>query len=138
MGSVKLIGFCALCFADENGGSWGETADPQTMFCSNCCANGSIIMIPEWAVKSIREQASWVGKRYYPNKEDIEHTEEREALLKLVETFPGREAYQLSDGRWEVNQKLPEGSVMTWVSSALNPMDAMRKSRLRYIPAEPN
>lgn len=34
------------------------------------CGSGGLVPMPEWAVSSIRFQASWVGKRYYPHDED--------------------------------------------------------------------
>lgn len=96
--------------------------------------------LPAWAIESIRAQASWVGKRYYPADEDRERHEERKALLKLVGEFPGREAKPSQSeqmaGKYEVVQQMPGGrSVMTWVS-ANDAEEAMRKSGLTYFTAE--
>jgi hypothetical protein len=38
--------------------------------CHNCGSGGTNIEIPLWAIDSIRENASWLGKRFYPHKED--------------------------------------------------------------------
>lgn len=131
---LELREFCALCFADDKSGSWGHVTT-GACFCTNCCANGSTIRIPAWAVRSIREQASWVGKRFYPHTEDREAHEERKALHDLVPSFPGREAIPQEDspGLWQVTQILPVGSVRTTVR-AITGEQAMRQSGLRYVP----
>ena len=132
----KLVAFCALCFADEDSGSWGCVTIPKANYCTNCSAGGSIIQIPEWAVKSIRDQASWVGKRFYPIQEDYDNQAERKALLNLVETFPGRTARLREDGQWEVTQRKPDGrSVQTWVK-ANSEVEALRHNSLPYVPEE--
>ncbi|HMJ52953.1 MAG TPA: hypothetical protein VK540_12780 [Polyangiaceae bacterium] len=84
------------------------------------CGNGSTVAVPAWAVESIREQASWVGKRYYPNAEDHEACEERLALLALVKEFPGRSVEPTDEsGRWVVKQLQPNGLyTMTSVDAA--------------------
>ena len=68
--------FCPGCFATENDSSGGGALVPE--YCMNC--GGSPITVPRWAALSIRQQASWVGKRYYPNEED----EVRSAELKIL------------------------------------------------------
>lgn len=77
-------------------------------------------MIPRWAVKSIREQASWVGKRYYPHKEDWERAKEIEALRALAPDDPERTVEPVEDhpGRFETRQPTKgSGSISTWVSA---------------------
>lgn len=76
-----ILNFCPSCFATNEDGSWAHTCDEY--YCYNC-GNCSTIKIPRWAVESIRAQASWVGKRYYPNEEDRENYQELENLRKLV------------------------------------------------------
>lgn len=129
---TELRDFCALCFADDKSGSWGHVTTPH--YCMNCGA-GAAIRIPAWAVRSIREQASWVGKRYYPHAEDCEAYEERKALLELVPEFPGRSAEEYEDrpGEWRVTQILPVGSVQT-TRKADTADQAMRGCGLPYIP----
>lgn len=129
---LELREFCALCFADDKSGSWGHVTTAG--FCTNCCANGSTVQIPAWAVRSIREQASWVGKRYYPHAEDRDAYEERKALLELVAEFPGRSAEEYEDrpGEWRVTQILPVGSVQT-TRKAVTADQAMRECGLPYI-----
>lgn len=132
----ELREFCARCFADDKGGSWGSGTS-GTGFCTNCCSRATI-RIPAWAVASIREQASWVGKRYYSHAEDREAYEERKVLLALVPEFPGRSFEQRDDGpdQWNVWQKLPGGgSVMTIVRAETGEA-AMRACHLRYVTSE--
>lgn len=83
----KLKVFCPRCFADEDGGSWGDGVHgrpPEQTLCANCGAMNCGLLIPEWAIKSIREQASWVGKRYYPHAEDYEKSRELRYLRSIV------------------------------------------------------
>ena len=128
-----------MCFASETGGSWNHVVIPMPAggYCTNC-GNGSTVPLPEWAIKSIREQASWVGKRYYPADEDREAQAERSALLALVTAFPGRAAEpdKLTPGRWMVFQAGPKFTTSTSVEAA-SADEAMRKSGLRYFPGEP-
>lgn len=98
--------FCPYCFATDEDGSWQHTVDEQ--FCSNCGAVNSSVPLPRWAVDSIRAQASWVGRRYYPNSEDHEREQERRALLGQISEFPKRRAEPSSEvGQWRVCQPLP-------------------------------
>jgi hypothetical protein len=136
----ELVYFCAKCFASSDNGSWtnGEAVDEA--LCINCGAGGCAVKIPRWAVKSIREQASWVGKRYYANDEDIQNYEELQALRNLVTKFPGRSAEKQKDCWW-VTQKLPgDKSVTVFVEFSEAPTigHAMAKARARlpYIPEE--
>lgn len=73
--------FCCRCFASESSGSWDHVVVGS--FCANCCGNGTAFPLPKMAIESIRNQASWVGKRYYPHKEDAEV----EALRKDAERY---------------------------------------------------
>lgn len=61
--------FCCQCFASEASGSWDHVVVGS--FCTNCCGNGTTFPLPKAAIESIRQQASWVGKRYYPHAEDL-------------------------------------------------------------------
>lgn len=61
----KQRAFCTRCFADYNK-EW-----MQSNHCINCGSGGSLILLHIWAVESIRKNASWVGKRFYPDKEDF-------------------------------------------------------------------
>ena len=130
---TAMVRFCPCCFADEDSGSWQHVV--VSGHCTNC-GNGSTVELPRWAVDSIREQASWVGKRYYPHVEDREAAAERAALLALVTSFPGRTAKESDDpGRWNVTQQRADGrSVMTMVNAGSSD-EAMRKCGLRYVPA---
>jgi hypothetical protein len=129
--------FCPCCFADDIGGSWG--VGTVGGYCMNC-GNGSTIAVPAWAVESIREQASWVGKRYYPNDEDKQAREERTALLALVKEFPGRSADESAEepGHWVVKQLRPNGArTMTYVAAS-SATEALERARtiLPYVTAE--
>lgn len=64
---TDLLWFCPGCFASEENGSCNHTCDAN--YCYNC-GYPSTIQIPRYAIESIRQQASWVGSRYYPNSED--------------------------------------------------------------------
>ncbi len=70
---TAIIDFCPMCFASTDDSSGGGEIVPN-IYCMNC--GGHPIKAPRWAVQSIREQASWVGKRYYPNEEDTERQRE--------------------------------------------------------------
>jgi hypothetical protein len=136
--------FCCLCFASEDGGSWGEGLIEG--HCFNCGAGGSTFSLPRYAIQSIREQASWVGKRYYPSLEDLEASEERKRLLACVDTFHGRTvepAETLNEkrewvpdpGRWTVKQKTPSGGGAQTTVQAETEEEAWEKARylsLRY------
>lgn len=111
---VALIPFCPGCLGSIDDSSWGELVAEG--YCCNC-GNASTIMIPRWAVKSIREQASWVGKRYYPHKEDRERSAELEALRALAPDDPERTVKPVEDppGHFETKQPTEKGSLSTWV-----------------------
>ena len=77
--------FCCQCFASESSGSWDHVVVGS--FCTNCCGNGTAFPLPKVAIESIRNQASWVGKRYYPHKEDTDLRAEVEALKRDAERY---------------------------------------------------
>lgn len=136
---TDFIAFCPMCFASDDGGSWGVGTIGD--HCFNCGANGSIA-VPRWATNAIRQSASWVGRRYYPGDEDREIDAERRALLATVKVFPGREvapARQFVDGEWEPDPgrwEIGKGRQMMTSVQADSAEAAMEASRylLRYIP----
>lgn len=137
----RLLWFCACCFASKEDGSWNHTTSEH--YCLNCGARGGAVRIPFWAIESIRNQASWVGKRYYPNQEDKEHARELKYLRALPASFPGRitESDKEERYRWWVKQTLPAETGSQYVSTMVNATsaeDALEASRflLPYIPAE--
>lgn len=103
----KVIVFCPRCFASSDGGSWGDGCDEG--HCFNCGASNSTVRLPRWAIESIRQQASWVGKRYYAHEEDHVIAAELLALRKLVRKFPGRTVERHPTGWW-VKQEMPDGT----------------------------
>lgn len=107
--------FCPRCFASDLDGSWGCLADEA--FCANCGAVGCTVRLPAWAVREIRTQASWVGKRYYPHNEDRQHAAELAALRTRAGVPPDREAKRLEDGRWCIRQPLASGWIEIWVAA---------------------
>jgi hypothetical protein len=130
----EVICFCPRCFASSDGGSWGPEASVD--HCANCGAGGKMPTLPRWAIQSIREQASWVGKRYYPSQEDKDMAAEIEALRALVPVMPGRSAEKNEDGSWAVIQKTPNSSIMMY-TEATSAEEAMRKlhTALPYVKA---
>lgn len=70
--SKNMVDFCAQCFATHLDGSisaTGTDGSGRSNFCMNC-GEGFIIHIPKKAADTIRDGASWIGKRYYPDHED--------------------------------------------------------------------
>jgi len=135
----QSVPFCVLCFGSADNSSWGEQVTDQ--HCMNCGAGGSAISIPRWAIDSIRKNASWVGKRYYPNEEDIEDRLEAKRLRKLVTNFPGRTAQAPDDQYtgWVVRQKMPNGRTLSMgfpsASSEEEALD-MARTKLPYYDEE--
>lgn len=131
------LDFCPVCFASSEGGSWGVGVIGD--HCMNCGAGGTV-RIPRWAVDSIRAQASWVGRRYYPGPEDRERAAELKALRALPTSFPGRRAVKDKNEqyRWWVTQDLPGNKNVSSSFKATSAEDAMEASRysLPYVPAE--
>lgn len=126
--------FCPQCFADGESGSWEHVVIGD--HCTNCGAMGTV-RLPVWAITSIRSQASWVGKRYYPNKEDLEIFQERADLLTLVKEFPGRTCKRSKDGDfWVVTQIMPDSHAVSNYSKEKDYADAIRNCGLRYVPAD--
>lgn len=119
--------FCVRCFADDRGGSWGDGVHAIAeggSFCANCCGIGSAFPLPQWAVDSIREQASWIGKRYYPHDEDVEKAAEVR-YLRSIAPPPESTAVHLESGGWNVTQ----GRVSTII-------DAPSEARAKEIGRE--
>jgi hypothetical protein len=138
----ELLNFCARCFASDDGGSWGcGTIDGH---CFNCGAGWTgELKLPRWAIESIRSQASWVGRRYYPGPEDRENHEEIRRLRALPKTFPGRSAERDKEDkyRWWVSQDLPSSTGSKRVTTSVKATsadDAIEASRysLPYISEE--
>lgn len=127
--------FCVCCFATNEDGSWGETTvgEENSSHCLNCGAGNSCFSLPEWAVKSIRQQASWVGKRYYPHEEDKETAAELERLRVLAPEVP-RTYEELEDGNWKVTQKTEKGSMSMTFRGTLDEVKARAKLRFPYDP----
>ncbi len=70
--TAEYVDFCPGCFATNLDGSCCPTGSDGTglqLGCDNCGGH-HLLHMPKWAADSIRRQASWVGKRYYPNHED--------------------------------------------------------------------
>lgn len=142
---TKIELFCCQCFASESDGSWNHAVvgEPGNTLCTNCGGINTSVPLPRRHIESIRVQASWVGKRYYPQKEDHEIQQERAMLLATIKEFPGRTAIRVPEGadscadgdRWTVIQKMPDGEVRTSVI-ANSAEEAMRKCGLRYVSAE--
>lgn len=135
---AEVLDFCPGCFATNEGGSWGHGCDEH--YCYNCGFGGTV-KLPRWAVDSIREQASWVGKRYYPHEEDTQTREELTALRSLSPDNPTDTAEWNEDGRYySVYRSDPKNRTRFGVMPihAGSAEEAIRKAkpRLRYIPPE--
>lgn len=134
----EIILFCPRCFASTDNSSWGEQILED--YCLNCGSGGPSLKIPRWAVKSIRDSASWVGKRYYANEEDKATYEELRRLRATIKEFPGRTATLTEDGEsWWVTQELGGGrnvSVIIDLKRAKTKEAALEKARLElpYVP----
>lgn len=139
--SDRKVPFCCKCFADERGGSWGEGTVQG--HCYNCGSGGTTAWLPIWAVDMIRENASWVGRRYYPNDEDRANAEERRDLLDTIKEFPGR-TVETQDGPLGpvtiVQQALPNRTktLITFRPEEASEKEAWEQARyaLRYVPKE--
>lgn len=131
--SDDIRDFCPRCFASDLSGSWSHTV--QDGYCSNCGASPSV-RLPEWAVESIREQASWVGKRYYPNDEDTEMATELKELRSRMTEFPGRSIEKMEPGLFRVTQKLNENTTTFIVVRADTEQEAWERSKVQlpFIP----
>ena len=133
---TQLIAFCPSCMASGDNSSWGGGIDLS--HCDNC-GHGPPIQIPRWAVESIRQQASWVGKRYYPHQEDRDIHQELEDLRKLIKKFPGRTATRCAGepGHWRVVQKIGLRATTGVLVQAKTKAAAFLKAHtlLPYVPA---
>ena len=129
---LKLRRFCPRCFADEKTGSWGHVVTGS--HCTNC-GSSSTVDIPEWAIDSLREQASWVGKRYYPNEEDRQARKELELLRSKMTEFPGRTAVLAGHGQWHVKQVTGPSSYTSSFVTANSAAEALERAKtsLPYI-----
>lgn len=96
----ELQEFCVRCFASSVDGSWDHVV--QSGYCTNC-GGGQCLSVPRWAIEQVRSNASRVGKRYYPAKEDGEVYRELAYLRSVApghvigaeeNTFEGRTTYQ--------------------------------------------
>lgn len=136
--------FCSRCFATNEDGSMGGAIYPTLddgCFCSNCCESYSYsnkIVMRKADVLSIRSQASWIGKRYYPAQEDSDKNEELKrmrAVLKLSFPFPrGRHAEQQKDGSWLVTQNTHGGGSVSQFITASSEQEALIKSWDTTLP----
>lgn len=131
--SDDIRDFCPRCFASDMSGSWDQTVVGN--HCYNCGA-GPSVRLPDWAVDCIREQASWVGKRYYPNDEDKEMAAELKELRSRMTEFPGRTIEHIDIGQFRVTQRLNERTTHVIVVRADTQEEAWEKSktRLPFIP----
>lgn len=126
--SKKDVAFCVRCFASEDSGSWCATGS-QT-WCANCSAGGTLILIPEYAIKSIREQASWVGRRYYPSEEDLHRQAELKRMREALPIPHNRTAsYVAESDRWVVSQPLLTGQVRQVMVVSADEDDALQKTK---------
>lgn len=121
--------FCTRCFASDQDSSWGGVATNN--YCSNCGSGGTTIRIQEWAIEDIRSNASWVGKRYYTNSEDIETQKEIKRLRSTISIFNGRSAKPTINDplTWEVSQKLEDGNLIIVFVSAASEQAALEKAK---------
>jgi len=105
--------------------------------CYNCGASGGTVRLPRWAIDAIRKNASWVGKRYYPDDEDRERAAEARTLRGMMTAFPGRRARRdkTTPGRWFVEQATGAGRSTGVMVEAADKAGALRaaKCRLPYI-----
>lgn len=133
MSEDKQALFCVCCFASDTGGSWGEVCLPYS--CINCGAGGSTIELKEWQVKEIRRNASWVGRRYYPNDDDLKIDNELKMLRSLQTEFHGRTATLNDGGWWDVRQATSPNSYTSISVKADSQDEALLKTKdkLPYV-----
>lgn len=126
MDTSRLMRFCPRCFADEETGSWRHVVTGS--HCTNC-GSSSTIDIPAWAIGSIREQASWVGKRYYPIEEDRQARKELALLRSKMTEFPGR-SVRFSEGNgWVVEQRTGPRTITSVFITADNAEEALAAAK---------
>lgn len=122
--------FCPQCFASEEDGSMGGSVFPT--YCTNCGTGwgDGAPKLKRYMVDSIRQQASWIGCRFYPGEEDRERHKERERLLSLVTNFPGRSVKpSKEEGYFEVMQKMDRNRTMSVFIKADSPEAAAKLAR---------
>jgi hypothetical protein len=142
----RPLTFCVLCFATDEGGSWGGSVESSgtATHCFNCGAGGTGFSLPRQAVDEIRKNASWVGKRYYPSSEDFDNREEVQALRALPTKHWGRSATRSAfaddKDKWTVTQLLKGNPLHRTVSvfvAAETAEEALEKAKLLlpYVPS---
>jgi hypothetical protein len=119
--------FCTRCFASEKDASWGGEVIKD--YCFNCGC-GCIIDIEEYHIKNIRQSASWVGKRYYPDKEDIETNKELKYARSNLPIPANRAAKRTDEDNFWVSQPTETGTISV-VVEAESESEALEKSRVR-------
>ena len=128
------IYFCPCCFGSADNSSWGECVDD---YCYNC-GSGSTLKIPRWAVESLRKQASWVGKRYYPHEEDVDSQKELRLLRSLMPDNPEDEVTPTEGGYWSVERRTSPTRTTSVLLLASSREDAMKKAKvmLPYVSGD--
>lgn len=130
---ADVLLFCVCCFGSEEDASWG--GDVFRDYCTNCGSGGSSVSLTRAAIESIRRQASWVGKRFYPHKEDKEREEELQDLREHASESAGREVEWVPPrddlpGHYWVKQDTGEGSsTCKVVYKAASFPDALEQAR---------
>jgi hypothetical protein len=128
---MAMLVFCPRCLGSSESSSWNSLIIDG--LCGNC-GNGDTIHLARWAIDSIRSQASWVGKRYYPIDEDYEMAAELKNLRALVTDFPGRMAERANDPEnprlWWVTQRMKGGKSVSTTVDADSREEALALVRL--------
>lgn len=128
-----MVDFCPQCFASTVDGSCQHTVVGG--HCTNCGSH-TTVKLPQWAIDSIRSQASWIGKRYYRIDEDDKITAERKVLMQHVQTFPLRTARVIEKGLWMVEQRYTDSDIVSSQTvRAMNALEAMRNCAL-YVQSD--
>ena len=124
---------CVRCFASDTEGSWQHVVygDEEKNHCTNCGAGNAAVPLPRWAIDDIRENASWIGKRYYPHREDREGNAELKLLRSKMTIFPGRSAEEVEEGQWAVKQQTSKaGKRIQVFVDASSAKEALEKAKL--------
>lgn len=126
----RVVYFCSKCFADSDGGSWGEPAEYSNCYNCNTSSFGhGITSLPKYIVENIRKNASWVGKRYYAHEEDYRINEELKTLRDKVGIFPGRHVIKEGEHEYLVIQQLSLNSHQMMFVKAADEKDALERSK---------
>lgn len=120
-----LLDFCPGCFATAEDSSGGGAPIPEGNYCTNC-GNVGLLNIPRWAVESIRAQASFVGKRYYPIDEDRDQAAE---LAFLRARMPDHET-----DRWVIWRDEDRHDPVTYLFSKRRVRNAICSQMVRLPP----